>query len=410
MIGRRPELLAPAGTPSKLETAFHFGADAVYLGLKRLSMRSSAGNFDWDELEWALGYAHERGRRVYVALNIQPFDDDFAAIEDTLRRLEQLRPDAVIIADPGVVALARSLAPSVPVHLSTQASVTNAPAARAWATHGISRICVARELTLERLGAVVGGAPEVEIEAFVHGAVCIAWSGRCFLSLYWADRDARTGSCAQACRWPYRDLEDRRRPGEANRIEGDERGTYFFDAKDLCALPVLEGLVDSGVVSLKIEGRTRSEIYVGIVVDVYRDALDLLAAGDLEGLRARRPLHEAELGRLTNRGFSTHFYSGGEPGPEAYNPEGSLLQNANTFVGRVTRRLADGVELALRNPVRRGDRLELRDRGLRCVPCTVNELRDSQGRAIERGLSTQTVVLAGAFDVEAGALVRFAAP
>jgi U32 family peptidase len=400
-----PELVAPAGDLERLKVALRFGADAVYLGLRRLSLRGFATNFGWDELEWALGHAHGLGRRVYVAVNVQPFDDDWPELEATLRRLESLRPDAVIVADPGVVTLARAVAPSVPVHLSTQESVTNAAAARFWMAAGVRRICVARELTLERLASVVAGAGG-PIEAFVHGAVCVAWSGRCFTSLYWAGRDPRRGECAQACRWQYRFIEDRRRPGEANPVEADERGTYLFDAKDLCSLPLLDRLVATGVRALKIEGRTRSEHYVGVVVDVYRDALDRLAAGDTEGFRAREELWLAELRRPSHRGFSTHFYGGGMPGPDAYNPEGSRRERHGDFVGMVVDRRDDHLVVALRNPVRPLDRIEVRSPGLRCETAVVGEVRDAEGALLDFGRSPQTVRVMGRFEAEAGALVR----
>jgi putative protease len=410
---RVPELLAPAGTPAKLRVALHFGADAVYLGLKDFSLRQTAGNFDWDELEWALGYAHERGRRVYVAVNLQPFDAELAAIEATLRRLGALRVDGVIVADPGVVALARAAAPGLPLHLSTQASVTNAAAARFWAEAGIARICVARELSLAQLGALVAGTraapgsapPTVAIEAFVHGAVCIAWSGRCFLSLYWAGRDPRRGHCAQACRWPYRLIEDRRRPGEGNPVEADERGTYFFDAKDMCALPLLPRLVATGVTALKIEGRTRSEHYVGVVVDVYRDALDRLAAGDLDGLAARHPAYVAELTRPAHRGFSTHFLDG-TPGEADYNPGGSTLAGLNDFVGLVVGGGPEHLAVALHNPLRPGDRIEVRDRGLVCQPAVVGAVLDAAGAPQDMGRPPATVRVPGRFAATPGALVR----
>jgi len=403
----RPELLAPAGTPDKLRTALHFGADAVYLGLRRFSLRAFAGGFDFDELEWALTYAHDLGRRVYVAVNIQPFDHDFDELEKALGKLADLAPDGLIVADPGVLDLARRIAPGVALHLSTQANVTNARAARFWFGQGCRRIIVARELSLEQLGRI---APMVdgELEVFVHGAVCIAYSGRCLLSLYWADRDPRQGACAQGCRWQYRALEDSRRPGEANPVEQDERGTYFFDAKDLCALPLLDRLLATGVRALKIEGRTRSEHYVGTTVDVYRQAVTQLAAGDLEGFRQRRADYVAELARAGGRGFSTHFLTGGEPGVEAYNPLGSYRDVRHGFVGRITARSDDHIDLLLRNPLRPGTALELRDRGMRSESVTPDTIRAPDGTPLELGRSGDTVRIPGRFKSDPGALVRLA--
>lgn len=401
----RPEILAPAGNPEKLKTALHFGADAVYLGLQRFSMRSAGGNFSGDELEWAIEYAHERGRRVYVTLNIQPFDSDFSGLEKELRRLSVLGPDAVIVADPGVLALARREAPALPLHLSTQASVTNTAAARWWLDQGLDRIIVARELDLAQLGAIAAACPG-RIEAFVHGAVCIAYSGRCLLSLYWAGRDTRRGECTQACRWPYREIEDRRRPGEPNPVEEDERGTHFFDAKDLCALPLLDTLVATGVASLKIEGRTRSAYYVGITTDVYRQAVELLAAGELTEFEARKPEFSVELVRARTRGFSTHFLGGEENHSHAFNPSGSFPDGRTDYLGQVVESRSDGLVVQVINPIREGEALELRDRGLLCETHTPNPLQTRDGGRLAMANSGQQVLLRGIFRSEVGSLVR----
>ena len=396
---KKPELLAPAGTPAKLKTALHFGADAVYLGLKHFSMRARAGNFDLEQLEWALQYAHERGRRVIVAVNIQPFDADLEEIERTLRLLgTDLRPDGIIVGDAGVLALARQAAPGVPLHLSTQASVANAAAARFWFGQGIRRIVVARELSLEQLEALVPAAGG-EIEAFIHGAVCIAWSGRCLLSLYWANRDPRRGACAQGCRWSYRAIEDRRRPGEENPVEEDDRGTYFFDAKDLCALPVLPRMVAAGVRAFKIEGRTRSPHYLGITTDVYRQGIDRIAAGDLDGFEELVASHTGDLARASRRGFSTHFLCGEQDLPESYNPEGSYAGVQFEYVGQVVRVVDRGLELEVRNAIEQGQALEVRDRGLICEEV-------ASTRAARTG---DTLLLEGEFRAGPGALVRLAA-
>jgi len=392
----RPEILAPAGTPAKLRTALHFGADAVYLGMKQFSLRSQAGNFDDDELEWALSYAHERGRRVYVTVNIQPFDSDLDGIERALRTLEQLGPDAVIVADPGVLALARRVAPRLALHLSTQASVTNAGAARFWFAQGLERIILARELSLEQLGVLARDAGG-KLEVFCHGAVCIAYSGRCLLTLYWAQRDTRRGECAQACRWRYRAIEDHHRPGQANPIEQDERGTYFFDARDLCALPVLDRLVATGVSSLKIEGRTRSPLYVAGVVDVYRQAVEQLAGGESASFEASKEAYLVELGRASARPLSTHFLTGEQDLPETYVPDGALRKDRGDYVGEVVASDGSSVEVELKNPVQPGDRLEVRDRGMRLEPA------DTVTESHRRG---ERVRLRGRFEAGPGALVR----
>jgi len=405
---REVELLLPAGTPDKVRVAFDFGADAVYLGMKRFSLRSFAGNFDEQELEWAVAYAHERGRKVYVTLNILAMESELAEIAKVVRVLKAVKPDAVIVADPGVLELVRGEASELRVHLSTQSSVTNSSAARFWAGQGVSRIVLARELNLGQIGAI-SSSGAVDTEVFVHGAQCIAWSGRCFLSLHWAGsgRDPRKGSCAQACRWPYRVLlEDRRRPGESNVLEEDERGTYFFDSKDLCALPLLDSLVASGVRALKVEGRTRSEMYVAVVADVYRCALDLLAAGQVEEYRRRLPEWMAELSTLTERGFSTHFLGGVEPGLEAYNLSGSGLANRNDYLGRVLRLDGDMAELELKNPLAAGELVEFRMPGMRSVVVTATPLLDGVTGESVAMLPNQRRARVWGPGVEVGAVVR----
>ncbi len=402
----RVELLLPAGNVERLKVAFDFGADAVYLGMKQYSLRSFAGNFDEGELEWALGYAHERGKRLYVVLNVLAMESELPGVEAAAKLLGRLKPDGVVVADPGILRVVRQEAPEVRVHLSTQASVTNSQALAFWASQGVGRVILARELSLDQIQAVTAGA-NTQTEVFVHGAQCIAYSGRCFLSLHWAGskRDPRKGSCAQACRWPYRaQIEDRRRPGEWNPVEEDERGSYFFDSKDLCALPVLDRLVATGVSALKVEGRTRSEMYVGVVADVYRTALDVLAAGGREEFVLRQAEWMQELGKLTERGFSLHFLEGEQPGAETYNLAGSGLGNRNDYLGRVAWSDGEWVEVELRNRLLTGERLECRMPGFRCVVTQASRLVRGDievpfGRDGER-------VRFPACGVEVGALVR----
>jgi U32 family peptidase len=400
-----PDLIAPAGTPEKLKVALHFGADGVYCGLKQYSMRSFAGNFSFDKLEWAITYAHERSRKVYVTVNILAAEEDLAGLAKTLEKLQQLRPDGIVVGDAGVVALARQHAPDVPLHLSTQLSVTQHAAANFWFEQGIDRIVVARELSIEQLSKLVASSSGA-IECFVHGAVCIAYSGRCLLSLYWAGRDPRKGACAQGCRWQYRELEDGRRPGEANRVEEDERGTYFFDAKDLCALPLLDQLVATGIKALKIEGRTRSEHYAGVVTDVYRNALDSLGRSDNEEFHARQGVWLAELQRPVQRGFSTHFLAGQEPGPEAYNPEGSPLSGRNDYLGKVVAATDDHIDVIVRFPFAPGDAVELRDSGLRIIPITIPPLTTTDGEPLDLARPNVVVRLRGRYDVSPQAMLR----
>lgn len=401
----RPEILAPAGDIEKLKTALHFGADSVYIGLKRHSLRNFARNFELDELEYALDYAHQRGGKVYVALNSLPYDEDLAAITAELRRLAQLEPDALIVADPGVLSLARQEAPHLSIHLSTQANVTNGGAAQFWFAQGVERIIVARELGIERLSKLVATAPG-EIEAFVHGAVCISYSGRCFLSHYWTGRDANRGECAQACRWKYREVEEQRREGEHHYLMEDERYTYFFDARDLCALPVLPRLLAAGLAAWKIEGRMKSQHYVAVTTDVYRQAAEWLAAGETERFEAALPDLQQEVARVSNREFSTHFLPGGVPDLDAYNKTGSTYRNAAAFVGTVVAHSEHFIDVQLKNKLEPNSALELRDRGLMREPLNVGPLFHPDGETLQLGLPNTTVRIPGSFNAGVGAIVR----
>lgn len=401
----RPEILAPAGDVEKLKTAFHFGADSVYVGLKRHSLRNFARNFDFDELEYALCHAHDRGGKVYVALNILADDKDLEAMAADVRTLGQLQPDGVIIADPGVLNLLRIHAPGLPVHLSTQANVTNASSARFWFDQGIERIVVARELGIGRLRQLVSNVSG-EVEAFVHGAVCISYSGRCFLSHYWTGRDANRGECAQACRWKYREVEEQRREGEHHYLMEDERYTYFFDARDLCALPLLQRLFESGVAAWKIEGRMKSQHYVAVTTDVYRMAADWLAAGETERFEEALPELELEVARVSNREFSTHFLPGGVPDLDSYNRSGSTYRNAGAFVGTVVGRSEHFLDVRLKNKLEPGALLELRDRGMVRESLDVGPLFTPEGDSIDRGLQEKVVRIPGSFKSGVGAIVR----
>jgi U32 family peptidase len=400
------ELVAPAGTPEKLKTALHFGADAVYLGMKKFSMRAYAGNFDADQLEWALDYAHERGRKVYVTVNILPDEEDLDGIDELLRLLARLRPDGIIVGDPGVFDSAKKLASGIPVHLSTQLSTTTSRAANFWFSRGISRIVLARELSLDQLTRIVASS-NGPLEVFAHGAVCIAYSGRCLLSLYWAGRDARKGACAQGCRWPYKALlVDGRHPDRPAPVVEDDRGTHFFDAADLCSLPVLDRLVATGVSALKIEGRTRSQHYLGIVTDVYRQALDQLKDGDLVGFKAVLDERLAELRRPVFRGHSTHFLTGDQDRYEVYNPEGSALSGRNDFLGKVVAVSSSHIDIDVRFPFHPGQPAELRDAGKKVIPLTVEQVTAVDGTVLDFARPGIIVRIAGSYAVSPGTLFR----
>ncbi|MDA8165592.1 MAG: U32 family peptidase, partial [Desulfobacteraceae bacterium] len=273
---RRPELLAPAGSFEKLVTAIHYGADAVYLGGKQFSLRARATNFDEAGLREAVAYAHARGVKAYVTVNVFARREDFARLPGYLVFLGEIGADAIIVSDPGILRVASRVVPGLAIHLSTQANVTNPESARFWREQGVSRLNLARELSLPEIAAIRESL-DARIEIFVHGALCISYSGRCLLSHYLTGRSANRGDCAHPCRYRYALVEEKR-PGQHFPVEEDDRGTYIMNARDLCLLARLPELLAAGVDSLKIEGRMKGVYYVGGVVRVYRAALDALAA------------------------------------------------------------------------------------------------------------------------------------
>lgn len=300
------ELLAPAGNREKLNTAFHFGADAAYVGGSGFSLRASAENFDSDGLNSAVLYAHSLNKKLFVATNIFAFNRDFGALREYFEFLSFIKADAVIITDPGVLALVRKTVPSLPVHVSTQANVTNGYAAKFYADLGVKRIVLARELTVDEIREIRGMLPEtVELECFVHGAMCISYSGRCLLSNYLSGRDSNRGECVQACRWSYK-LTEAGRAGAPLELTEDARGSYILNSRDLNMLGHLDKLIKAGVYSFKIEGRMKTPYYVANVVNAYRRALDAFNSSDISPIKAL----EAELFKSSNRGYTTGFYFG----------------------------------------------------------------------------------------------------
>lgn len=302
----KPELLAPAGSYEKMLTAFRYGADAVYLAGQNFGLRASAANFSSDEMRAAIRYAHTHGKKVYVTVNIYAHQEDLEGLKTYLASLEELGPDGLLISDPGVFALARDYAPSLPRQISTQASVTNAAACQFWYDLGVRRIVLARELTLDEIRDLRQHLPrDLELECFVHGAMCMSYSGRCLLSNYLTARDANRGRCSQPCRWRY-SLVPHGHEDQPLDIEEDPRGSYLMSSRDLCLLPRLPDLVDAGISSLKIEGRMKGAYYVAVVVKAYREALDAYWSSP-ENYRMN-PEALQELSAMVHRPFSTGFY------------------------------------------------------------------------------------------------------
>lgn len=349
-----PELLAPAGSLEKLEFAIRYGADAVYLGGERFGLRERAGNFSFAEMAAGVAFAHERGARVYVATNIIPHEDDLAALPDYLRQLEAVGVDAIIAADPGVIETASQVAPRLDRHLSTQASVTNWRAALMWQDLGVKRIVLARELALEEI-AEIKDRTNIEIEVFVHGAVCNSYSGRCLLSNHMTDRDANRGGCAQSCRWYYQLYKQAADQEQA--LTGADAVPYTMSSRDLSMIGRIPDLLAIGVDSLKIEGRMKSIHYVATIVNAYRKALDLAARG--QGTEKDITVLEAEVRKASHRPLFTGFYDGVPGvGGQIYGKE--PLARKYDFVGQV---LAYDGELGIatieqRNNFKVGDEVE----------------------------------------------------
>lgn len=301
---RKPELLAPAGSFEKLVAAVRFGADAVYMAGEGFGLRVRASNFNPEEMSKAFGYLRERGKKGYVTVNAFLKNGELKGVEEYIRSLRDIRPDALIISDPGVFRIARETAPELPVHISTQANVTNLSAVKFWHSLGAERVILAREVTGEELRQICAGT-DCETEVFVHGAMCISMSGRCLISNYMTGRDANAGDCAQSCRWNY-SLVEQSREGQYFPVEEDERGTYFYNSKDLSLISRIVDLAEMGVRSMKIEGRMKSVMYVSVVTGVYRQAIDAALSGDFQVSDEWLKL----LKSVSHREYTEAFYEG----------------------------------------------------------------------------------------------------
>ena len=346
------ELLAPAGDPEKLKIAVLYGADAVYFGGEAFSLRSGAGNFSLEEMREGIAYAHAHGVKCYLTLNIYPHNEDIAPMEAFLDEIRGIPVDAFLVSDPGAMMVLKEHIPDAVIHLSTQANMTNYRTAQFWYGQGVRRVVTAREMSLAEISQMRGKLPEdMEIEAFVHGAMCVSYSGRCLLSNFMTGRDANRGECAHPCRWKYALVEEQR-PGVYWPVEEDAHGSYILNSGDLCMIEHIPELAQAGVTSFKIEGRMKSIFYLASVVAQYRKAIDAaerilegIAAGDVKGpaagqdeaLAAYRQEAQtwlAELGKASHRTFTTGFYFG-KPDASAHNYETSSYVRDYTFIGLV---------------------------------------------------------------------------
>ena len=373
--GRKPELLAPAGDMERLEMALRYGADAVYLAGQSYGMRAFAGNFSDEELRAAVALAHSRGVRVHCTINTMPRNDEVQHLPAHLELLNDAGVDALIVADLGAFTLAGKYAPRCARHISTQASICNYETARAWYDLGAERVILARELSLEEIRTIRDKTPQaLEIEAFVHGAMCVSYSGRCLLSNYMTGRDSSRGACAQPCRYHYALMEEKR-PGEYFPIEEDGQGSYILNSRDMCMIDHLDDLIDAGLTSLKIEGRAKSAYYAAIVTGAYRHCLDAAAAGEPVD-----PVWRDEVEHVSHRPYSTGFYYG-QPGQ--YYETSRYVRNWQV-IALVTDCDGEGnATLSLRNKFRAGDTVEVVGPDTRPFALTVPEMTDAEGLPLE---------------------------
>ena len=379
----KPELLAPAGNMEKGKMALLYGADAIYLGGKMFGLRAFANNFSLEEIAEIAAYAHDLGKKVYVTVNIFAHNEDINKLPAYLRSLQQAGVDALLISDLGVWSTARQVVPDMPLHVSTQANTTNFAAVRAWEQLGAERVVLARELSLAEI-AEISSKTTVELETFVHGAMCISYSGRCLLSAYLTGRDGNRGACTQACRWEYNmyKLGEQKRPGEYFDLEEDEHGTYVMNSKDLCLIEYLPDLMRAGVCSLKIEGRMKSVHYVATVVSVYRKAIDKCWS-DMVNYNVP-DAWIAELNKVSHRQYTTGF-AAKKPDRDAQVYTSSKYEQTHDFVGIVT-----GYDAAKkrayfeqRNNVKAGEPLEILMPDGTTMPFTLQEMQDAEGAPID---------------------------
>ena len=402
---RKPELLLPAKDLEVLKTAVHFGADAVYIGGEAFSLRASARNFSEEEMREGIAYAHAHGAKVYVTANILAHNADLDAAEAYFRQLRDLRPDAVLIADPGMFALAGQICPEIPRHISTQANNTNYGTFLFWYAQGAERVVCGRELRLSEIRQIREKIPQdKEIEAFVHGAMCISYSGRCLLSNYFTGRDANRGACTHPCRWKYAVMEETR-PGVYLPVEENERGTFVFNSRDLCMIEHIPELAEAGIDSFKIEGRMKTALYVATAARTYRRAIDDWFE-DPARYQANLPQYREEIRRCTYRQFSTGFYFG-RPSEEAMVYDNNTYTSEAVFLG-IAEEVKDGrVRITQRNKFSKGETLTVMKPDGRDLPAEVTAMWNGDGERVpDAPHPKETIWLELSVPVQTGDLLR----
>ena len=407
---KKPELLAPAGSFEKAKVAFMYGADAVYCGTASLSLRSRA-EVDDNDLEKTIKYAHGIGKKVYAALNIYAWDTNYEEIEKQVKMLDEVHVDAIIASDGGVIQKIREIAPNIEIHVSTQANVVSYHAAKFWYDNGAKRVILGRETSKDQIQEIMKNKPEdLEVEMFIHGALCWAYSGRCFLSEYLSCRSANLGDCSQSCRWAYNMyLEEKNKPGNLMPVETDENGTYILSSKDLCLIKEIPQIIEMGVDSLKIEGRLKTEYYLASVVNVYRNAIDDYMANP-EGYDYTKYLKELE--KVKTRGLTT-FYFNDRNNRDFQEYEGKQYNPDYEFGGKILEEKPANskVLIEIKNKLSIGDTLELIiPNEIKPQAFTIEKLYDSETgeeiSTVNPGKQGQTVILEIPFEVKKGWILR----
>lgn len=381
MTDKKVELLAPAGDMERLEAAIKFGADAVFMAGDSFGLRANAKNFDRDAMKKAVDYAHDNGVRVHITMNIVPHDEDMVGLEDYLKYLDEIGVDALIISDPGIFSIAKELT-DIELHVSTQASVTNSATVNFWHKMGAKRVILARELSLEEIIEIRNNTPKnLEIEVFVHGAMCISYSGRCLLSNYMTGRDANRGDCSQACRWKY-SIQEENRPGEYYPIEEDGSGTYIMNSKDLCLIDELDKLIEAGIDSFKIEGRMKTAFYVATVIRSYRQVIDAYYEGNYNDETVEKYFNE--LQKASHRHYTKGFFHKKTDGEDQIYENSSYIRKYD-FIGTVLEYNPETKQAIIeqRNRFFPGEDIEIFGNSKDFFEYTIDSIRNAKGEELE---------------------------
>ena len=379
---RKPELLVPASSLEVLKIAVIFGADAVYIGGEAFGLRAKAKNFSMEDMKEGIAFAHEHGVKVYVTANILAHNEDLEGVREYFRELKEIKPDALIISDPGVFMIAKEVCPEIERHVSTQANNTNYGTYQFWYHQGAKRVVSARELSLKEIKEIRANIPDdLEIETFIHGAMCISYSGRCLLSNYFTGRDANQGACTHPCRWKYAVVEEKR-PGEYLPVYENERGTYIFNSKDLCMIEHIDDIMESGIDSLKIEGRMKTALYVATVARTYRKAIDDYLESP-EKYRANMEWYQEQISNCTYRQFTTGFFYG-KPDENTQIYDSNTYVKEYTYLGYIEEVTEQGLgRITQRNKFSVGETIEVMKPNGENVEVTVQRILDEDGNSVE---------------------------